>query len=248
MTHIPPPNQGHQPHPGQPNPQYPQGQSAGYPPAAQPPQYGAPRQSQLPEPTNKTAVFILGLLAILPVGAGIILGPLAVILSSTGRQEIREGRARKDGLFTAGYVMGMVVCVLMGIGILIGAIVLVCVLVFGSFVVNEVVNSAPSSLETPDPWGQTRTINPQYENAKKDIRTIKNSVSAFKEKQGYMPTRLEDVAAFSASELPDKDPWGNPYTYKITDRDFEVHSKGADAADKEDDVFYKDGIIYGGSK
>ncbi|MCK6440900.1 MAG: DUF4190 domain-containing protein, partial [Planctomycetes bacterium] len=68
--------------------------------------YGNP--PMLPEPSGRVPVFVMGLLSVVLGFVGLILGPIALIMSRTGRREIREGRARRDGLMTAGFVLGIV--------------------------------------------------------------------------------------------------------------------------------------------
>ena len=120
MTYVPPPQFNQRP--GQ---QY-----------VNAPHYGLATQA-LPEPSNKVAVFVLGLLSL--VMCGLILGPIALIMSKKGRKEVREGRARPDGMLTAGFVCGL-------IGTIINTIALVVVIAFFAVIFA----SADAKWESPE--------------------------------------------------------------------------------------------------
>jgi len=83
------------------------------PPPAQPPPYAPP---YLPESTQATAVFVLGLLSIVTCMA--ILGPIAWALGHAERKKVKAGLVADNGLLTAGYVMGIISTILLGLYVL----------------------------------------------------------------------------------------------------------------------------------
>jgi len=73
----------------------------------------------VPPPSSQaTAVFVLGLLSL--VTCMTILGPIAWALGHAERKKVRAGLVADNGLLTAGYVMGIVSTVLLGLQVLAG--------------------------------------------------------------------------------------------------------------------------------
>lgn len=102
---------------GSPAPQY------GQPPHDQPqygqPQYGQPPYGGYPLPTNPKALGALwtGIAALvlsLCCGAGILLGPVSIVLGAMARREIRTGGGQQggSGIALSGIITGVVALVL----------------------------------------------------------------------------------------------------------------------------------------
>jgi len=126
-TNEPPPYPG-EPNPSANNPQpppsygstpppegsYPPPPPGGYPPPA-PGGYGAPLES------NKKALWsmILGILS--PLCCGVILGPVAIVLSNQAKAEIAAtgGVQPGAGQAKAGFILGIIGIVIWGLGVLV---------------------------------------------------------------------------------------------------------------------------------
>ncbi|MCK6439907.1 MAG: type II secretion system protein GspG [Planctomycetes bacterium] len=193
------------------------------PPIAYPPPYGHEggyrAGALLPEPSNKVAVFVLGLLSVMTIHLGAILGPIALVLSAKGRREIREGRAQKDGLHTAGFVLAI-------IGTCIGAF-LVLMIVFAFVIAGVAATHISGSFHDS-----------KYDRASAEVRQIANGVEAYHAQQGYYPETLKDAEIFANARFASTDPWGRAYGYTVKDGSFEVRSQGRKAGISGDDISY----------
>lgn len=74
--------------------------------------------------------------------------------------------------------------------------------------------------------------------AMSDIKQMAQNISTYQVKTGLIPRTLEEVEAELKLVIPRKDPWGNDYDYQPGDDGFSIVSKGKNATDDSDDVWY----------
>ena len=118
-----------------------------------------PGAEELPQPTNSVAVFVLGLLSLVMLGLGFILGPIALVLSSRGRAEVRQGIARSDSLLNAGFVMAI-------IGTILGfltVVIVVCAFVFAFALGSAALTNSVSNATTSEAVRNIGTIKQRIE-------------------------------------------------------------------------------------
>ena len=91
----------------------------GYPP---PPPGGAPAPGNygMPPQQNKKALWSMILGIISPLCCGVILGPVAIVLSRQAKSEIAYSRGQQtgDGMATAGFVLGIIGTIVWTLGVL----------------------------------------------------------------------------------------------------------------------------------
>lgn len=81
----------------------------------------------------------------------------------------------------------------------------------------------------------------KYSVAIAELRALGEGVEVIRLKSSSYPQSVDELKnAFSKSDIPGKDPWGNDYRFGLTDdSDFYIESSGADGEiGTDDDVFY----------
>ncbi len=91
--------------------------------------------TELPEPSNATVIFVLGLLGILVCG---VLGIIAFFMGKTYKQQVAQGLVKSNGLADAGYILGLISFI-----ILILQIIIVIVMVGAMFAVGTQMPPVP---------------------------------------------------------------------------------------------------------